>query len=62
MVDGHEEYEIEELLSHRFHRKQLQFLVKWKGHPHDKSLWLAERDLARNAGESVAAYKRIHNL
>ena len=32
-VDGEEEYEVEEILSHKGKRAQRLYLVMWKGYP-----------------------------
>jgi len=31
VVDGEEEWEVEEILDSRWYRRRFQFLVKWKG-------------------------------
>ena len=40
-MDGQEEYEVEQILSHRTfgRQKQLQYLVKWKGYPSSDNTW-----------------------
>ena len=37
IVDGEEEYEVEEILDSRIYRKKLQYLVKWKGYGHGEN-------------------------
>ncbi len=41
LIDGEEEYEVEQIVAHRqFGRsKQLQYLVKWKGYPKSDNTW-----------------------
>ena len=39
IVDGEEEYEVEEILDSRIYRKKLQYLVKWKGYGHGENTW-----------------------
>jgi hypothetical protein len=41
LIDGEEEYEVEQLMAHRYHRqnKVLQYLVKWKGYPMSDNTW-----------------------
>jgi transposase InsO family protein len=39
IIDGEEEYEVEEILDHRRYRRQNQFLVLWKGYPRESSTW-----------------------
>src|SRR6266487_3392000 len=37
IVDGLEQYEVEEILDSWFHWNQLQYLVKWKGYPSEEN-------------------------
>jgi hypothetical protein len=41
LIDGEEEYEVEQLVAHRYHgrSKALQYLVKWKGYPASDNTW-----------------------
>jgi len=41
MIEGQEEWEVEKVLdSHRRgHKKQLQYLLKWKGYPEAENTW-----------------------
>jgi hypothetical protein len=41
LIDGKEEYEVERIISHRWHgqSKQLQYLIKWVGYPHHDNTW-----------------------
>ena len=55
--DGHEEYEVEKILSHRKLRGKTQYLVKWKGYADHENSWLSESDL-ENANELLQLYKR----
>jgi hypothetical protein len=32
VVEGEEEYEVEEILNARYFRRRLQYLVKWQGY------------------------------
>jgi hypothetical protein len=47
IVEGHEEFHVEEVLDHRFvgRNRKLQFLVKWAGEAADANLWTDEDDL-----------------
>jgi hypothetical protein len=38
-VDGHTEYEVEEVLDYRMFRKKPQYLVKWKGYGDKETTW-----------------------
>ena len=39
LIDGEEEYEVEEILGHRMHRPKKQYLIKWKGYPSSDNSW-----------------------
>ena len=39
IIDGEEEYEVDEILDSRIYRKKLQYLVKWKGYGHGDNTW-----------------------
>jgi len=39
VVDGEEEWEVEEILNSRWHRRRFQFLVKWKGFSREHNSW-----------------------
>jgi len=41
LIDGEEEYEVEQIRSHRTwgQRKTLQYLIKWKGYPKSDNTW-----------------------
>ena len=58
IIDGQEEYEVEQILSHRTFgcQKQLQYLVKWKGYPSSDNSW----ELAENlhANELIQEYRQ----
>jgi len=39
VVDGEEEWKVEEILNSRWHRRRFQFLVKWKGFSREHNSW-----------------------
>jgi hypothetical protein len=41
LIDGEEEYEVDQIRSHRRwgHHKTLQYLIKWKGYPKSDNTW-----------------------
>jgi len=41
IVDGEEEWEVEEILDSRWHQRWFQFLVKWKGFSREHNSWEA---------------------
>src|SRR5712672_2563616 len=62
LIDGEEEYEVEAILNHRFHgrRKQLQYLIKWKGYPHSDNTWEPSENV--HADDLVKSYHKWRPL
>ena len=58
LIDGEEEYEVEEILqSRKFRRgRKVQYLVKWKGYPESDNQWVEWDDL--HADEVIADFKK----
>ena len=58
LIDGEEEYEIEEVLQSRKHGRghKVQYLVKWKGYPNSENQWVDWDDL--HAEEALADFRR----
>ena len=58
LIDGEEEYEVEEILqSRRFGRgRRVQYLVKWKGYPESENQWVDWDDL--HTDERIADFKK----
>ena len=57
LVDNTEEYEVEKILDSRLfgRRRQLQYLVKWKGYPDSDNMWVDKDDVF--ADDKVRAFK-----
>ena len=47
-----EDYELDQILHSRWHRRQLQYLVQWRGHPLSEATWQPSANL-QNAPEVV---------
>jgi hypothetical protein len=45
LIEGEEEYEVEEIISDRTIRRKRQYLVKWNGYPSSENTWVAAKDL-----------------
>ena len=54
--DGHEEYEVEEILAERRKYGKKQFLIKWKNYPSHENTWEPEENLD-NCKELLHQYK-----
>ena len=63
LVDGESEFEVENILQHKFvgRKKEIRYLVKWRGYSRAESTWEPEEHL-RNAPEVLEAYKSLHHL
>lgn len=62
MVDGQEEYEVEEIMDKRVRQQGRQhvveYLVKWKGYPSTESTWEPLTNLT-NASEAITEFEAI---
>ena len=47
LIDGQEEYEVEEIINsrHTGRNRKLQYLVRWKGYPSSDNSWVDEKDM-----------------
>ena len=45
LIDGEEEYEVEEIVGNRMFRRKKQYLVKWLGYPVSENSWVDAKDL-----------------
>ena len=61
LIDGEEEYEVDEILKYRLYRRQHQFLVSWKGYGREADEWIPLSNLD-NSPDMVAAFKQQHGL
>ena len=63
LVDGESEFEVEAILQHKFvsRKKEIRYLVQWRGYSRAESTWEPEEHL-RNAPEVLEAYKSTHRL
>jgi len=58
VVDRELEWEVEEVLDSRWHRRRFQFLIKWKGFSREHNSWEVASDV--KAPDLVAEYYRKH--
>jgi len=58
IVNGEPEWEVEEVLDSRWHRRRFQFLIKWKGFSREHNSWEVASDV--KAPDLVAEYYRKH--
>jgi len=58
VVDGELEWEVEEVLDSRWHRRRFQFLIKWKGFSREHNSWKTASDV--KAPDLVAEYYWKH--
>lgn len=55
LVDGNEEFEVEDIIAHRLVNRRTQYLVRFTSYDVDDDLWLPAENL-KNAPEIVQAY------
>jgi len=62
LIEGNEQYEVETIRSHRCHgrKKQLQYLIKWKGYPKSDNTWEPMTNL--QALHLIKEYHKHHPL
>ena len=60
VVDGEEQYEIEEILDHHGKGARRQYLVKWKGYPVSEATWEPRKELVKKGAEPVFQYELLH--
>jgi hypothetical protein len=54
VIDGEEEFEVEEIIDKCTYRKKKQYLVKWLGYPASDNSWVNAKDL--NAPQLLEEY------
>jgi len=59
LIDGTKQFEVEEILDSRFHRNQLQYLIKWEGYPSEDNTWEPEKNVEK-APREIAAFHKAH--
>jgi transposase InsO family protein len=58
LVDGHMQYEVEEILDSRTRYRRLEYLVKWKGYDTGENMWIPHYNVA--APEAIAKFYKKH--
>jgi len=58
VIDGEPEWEVEEVLDSRWHRRRFQFLIKWKGFSREHNSWEVASDV--KVPDLVVEYYRKH--
>ena len=60
LIDGVEEYKVEQILDSRCHGRgrKVQYLVKWKGYPDSDNQWVNWDDM--HADEALEVFKKHH--
>ena len=58
LIDGEEEYEVEEILDSRKHGRgrKVQYLIKWKGYPSSDNQWVNWNDM--HAEEALVEFRK----
>jgi len=58
VIDGEAEWEVEEILDSRWHRRRFQYLIKWKGYSREHNSWESASKVF--APELTAEFHRKH--
>jgi hypothetical protein len=56
VVESQEEYEVDKILNSHFYRRQLQYLVHWKGYSNRNNTW----EPASNLSHAQTEVKKFH--
>jgi hypothetical protein len=59
LVDGEEEYKVEEIMNSWFFSRKLQFLVAWKGYGREEWSWVNKKDLHTPELTNLMPYTRL---
>src|ERR1700738_1042115 len=59
IVRQFEEYEVESVLDSQLHRGKPQYLVKWKGYPHEENTWEPEMNVTHSP-DAVSSFHKAH--
>ena len=57
LIDGQEEFEVEDILAHRYAGNRLQYLIQWKGRYADEDSWEPAAEIRRNCGDLTREYQ-----
>jgi chromobox protein 5 len=60
MIEGKEQYKVEAIHAHQYHRHKLQYLIKWKGYPESNNTWEPVNNV--QAPRLVKGYYEAHPL
>jgi len=58
VIDGEPEWEVEEILDSRWHRRRFQYLIKWKGYDREHNSWESASEVS--APELTAEFHHEH--
>ena len=58
VIDGELEWEVEEILNSRWHRRRFQYLIKWKGYGREHNSWESTSEVSMP--ELTAEFHRKH--
>ena len=59
MIDGHEEYEVAEIVNSRWQHNRLEYLVRWRNYPDDEMTWEPLKHL-QNAQQAIRDFHTQH--
>ena len=59
IIDNEPEWEVEYIKDSRIYRGKLQYLIKWKGYPHEESTWEPEKNM-QNSRQLIQEFYMRH--
>ena len=57
IVDGEEEFEVEDIIAHCYVQRKKEYLIRWKGYSATDDSWEPATEIRRNCGDLVRDYE-----
>lgn len=60
LINGEEQFEVEKIMDSRLRGRGLQYLVHWKGYPHEDNQWLPRSELIHSCPDAITEFHNSH--
>jgi hypothetical protein len=57
IIEGEEEFEVEDIVAHCYVQRRKEYLIRWKGYTATDNSWEPATEIRRNCGDLVRDYK-----